>query len=113
MDVVDQVKFEKEYLEYVVYTNPRVSEKYYIVTSFTTYRNPATPYLVLHRIKDGVDIKTRIKKSSVFKDQPFGEYSILKINEFTRSYKSKMINGSWQKTDEAEDVLEQYEVIKQ
>ena len=113
MNVVDQVKFEKEYLEYVVYTNPRVSEKYYIVTSFTTYRNPATPYLVLHRIKDGVDIKTRIKKSSVFKDQPFGEYSILKINEFTRSYKSKMINGSWQKTDEAEDVLEQYEVIKQ
>ena len=113
MDVVSQVKFEQEYLEYVVYTNPRVSEKYYIVTSFKTYKNSTTPYLVLHRIKDGVDIKTRIKKGSVFKEQPFGEYSILKINEFTQSYKSKMINGSWQKTDETEDVLEQYEVIKQ
>ena len=113
MDVQSQVEFEQEYLEYVVYTNPRVSEKYYIVTFFKTYKNPTTPYLVLHRIKDGVDIKTKIKKGSVFKDQPFGEYSILKINEFTQSYKSKMINGSWQKTDETEDVLEQYEVIKQ
>ena len=113
MDIQTQVEFEQTYLEYVVYNNPRVSEKYYIVTSFKTYKNSTTPYLVLHRIKDGVDIKTRIKKGSVFKEQPFGEYSILKINEFTQSYKSKMINGSWQKTDETEDVLEQYEVIKQ
>ena len=113
MDIQTQVEFEQTYLEYVVYNNPRVSEKYYIVTSFKTYKNSTTPYLVLHRIKDGVDIKTRIKKGSVFKEQPFGEYSILKISEFTQSYKSKMINGSWQKTDETEDVLEQYEVIKQ
>lgn len=112
MNVVDQVRFEKLYLEYVVYTNPKVSEKYYIVTDFKTYKNPTTPYLVLHRIKDGKDIKTRIKKGSVFKGQPFGEYSILKIDEFTQSFKSKMINGSWQKTDETENVLEQYEVIK-
>ena len=112
LDVVSQVKAELLYLEYVIYTNPRVSEKYYIVTSFKTYKNSTTPYLILHRIKDGINIKTRIKKGSIFKDQPFGEYSILKINEFTQSYKSKMINGTWQKTDETEDILEQYEVIK-
>ena len=112
LDVVSQVKAELLYLEYVIYTNPRVSEKYYIVTSFKTYKNSTTPYLILHRIKDGIDIKTRIKKGSIFKDQPFGEYSILKINEFTQSHKSKMINGTWQKTDETEDILEQYEVIK-
>ena len=112
LDVVSQVKAELLYLEYVIYTNPRVSEKYYIVTSFKTYKNSTTPYLILHRIKDGINIKTRIKKGSIFKDQPFGEYSMLKNNEFTQSYKSKMINGTWQKTDETEDILEQYEVIK-
>lgn len=31
MSVVEQVKFEKEYLQYVVYSNPRVNHSFYIV----------------------------------------------------------------------------------
>lgn len=112
LDVISQVKAEKEYLEYIIYTNPKVSEKYYIVTDFKTYKNSAAPYLVLHNIKTGDDIKTRIKQSKIFKEQPFGEYSILKIEKFVQSYKSKLINGKWQKSDETEDILVDYEVIK-
>jgi DNA polymerase-3 subunit alpha len=112
MNIVEQVKAEKQFLEYVTYTNPKVNEQYYIVTSFTHYKNPLTPYLVLHRIKDGEDIKTRIKQGKIFKEQPFGEYSIIKVKDFSMQYKKKCIAGVWQETDELEPILTSYEVIK-
>ena len=112
LSVIDQIKFEKEYLNYVVYTNPKVHESYYCVIDFVTYKNPLTPYLILHNIKTGEDTKTKIKKGSIFKQQPFGEYSILKIPEFTMAFKKKCVNNEWVVTDEVEPILEQYEVIK-
>ena len=113
LDVVSQVKAELLYLEYVIYANPNVSDTYYIVTEFKTYKNPTTPYVVLHNLHTGEDIKTRIKQGKIFKEQPFGKYSILKIKNFTQSYKSKMINGQWQKSDEIENIMVDYEVIKE
>ena len=112
LSVVEQVKFEQEYLNYVIYTNPKVHESYWIVTSFVTYKNPALPYLELHNIKTGEDVKTKIKKSTVFKASPFGEYSVLKIPEFTESFKKKCVNDEWVVSDEIEKILEQYEVVK-
>lgn len=113
LDVVSQVKAELLYLEYVIYANPNVSDTYYIVTEFKTYKNPTTPYVILHNLHTGDDIKTRIKQGKIFKEQPFGKYSILKIQNFTQSYKSKMINGQWQKSDETENIMVDYEVIKE
>lgn len=112
MSVVEQVKFEKEYLEYVVYTNPKVNEQYYIVVDYKHYKDASKPYFTLHNIKTGEDVKSRIKQGKVFKQQPFGLYSILKIKEFAWYNKTKMINGEWQKVDELEPILESYEVIK-
>lgn len=112
LNIIEQVKLEKQFLEYVVYTNPNVSNQYYIVTEFTQYKNPSTPYMVLHRIYDGEDIKSRIKQGKIFKEQPFGEYSILKINEFSMQNKKKCIAGVWQETDDLEPILTSYEVIK-
>lgn len=113
MDVVSQVKFEQEYLEYVVYTNPRVSEKYYIVTTYKTFKEARKPYCTLHNIKTGEDVKTKIKSVKLYEANPFGEYSILKVNEFTMMPKTKNVNGQWVKTDELEPILTDYEVIKQ
>ena len=113
LDVISQVKAEQEYLEYVIYTNSKVSNTYYIVIDFKTYKNPTTPYVVLHNLHTGDDVKTRIKQGKIFKEQPFGKYSILKIQNFTQSYKSKMINGQWQKSDEIEKIISEYEVIKE
>ena len=112
LSIVEQIKFEKEYLNYIVYTNPKVHESYWIVTSFVTYKNPATPYLELHNVKTGESLKTKIKKANVFKSSPFGEYSVLKIPEFTMTFKKKNIAGEWVLTDELEPILEQYEVVK-
>ena len=113
MDVVSQVKFEQEYLEYVVYTNSRVSEKYYIVTAYKTFKEARKPYCTLHNIKTGEDVKTKIKSVKLYEANPFGEYSILKVNDFTMSPKTKNVNGQWIKTDELEPILTDYEVIKQ
>lgn len=112
LSIIEQIKFEKEYLEYVVYQNPKVGREYYIVTDFKTYKDATKPYLTLHRISDGEDIKTKIKQGKLFKESPFGLYSVLKVKEFTPCFKKKQINGVWTVTDETEDVLTEYEVIK-
>ena len=112
MSVVEQVKFEKEYLEYVIYTNPKVNEQYYIVIDYKHYKDASKPYFVLHNIKTGEDIKSRIKQGKIFKADPFGLYSILKIKDFAWYNKTKNVGGEWVKTDELEPILESYEVIK-
>lgn len=112
LDIVSQVRAEMDYLGYVNYVNPNMADDYYIVTGFVTYKNPCTPNIVLRRICDGEEIRCRIKQSKVFKETPFGMYSILKIEGFTYDFKSKKINGEWQKSDERETVLENYECMK-
>lgn len=112
LDIVSQVRAEMDYLGYVNYVNSNMADDYYIVVGFVTYKNPCTPNLVLRRICDGEETGTRIKQSKVFKERPFGMYSILKIEGFTYDFKSKKINGEWQKSDEREIVLENYECMK-
>lgn len=112
LDIVSQVRAEMDYLGYVNYVNSNMADDYYIVTGFVTYKNPCTPNLVLRRICDGEEIGCRIKQSKVFKETPFGMYSILKIEGFTYDFKNKKINGEWQKSDEREIVLENYECMK-
>ena len=112
MSVVDQVKFEKEYLQYVVYINPKVNKSFYIVTEYKTFKEVRKPYCTLHNIKTGEDVKTRVTSVKVYQDNPFGEYSILKVDHFDQKYKKKCVNGTWQETDELEDILNDYEVIK-
>lgn len=112
MNIVEQVKFDMEYLEYTTYINTQMADYYYIVIDFITYNDPCKPTLVLRNIHNGEEIKTRIKQSKIFKAQPFGQFSILKIDGFTYEFKKKVVDGKWQSTDETEPILEYYEVIK-
>ena len=113
LDVISQVKAEQEFLEYVIYTNPNVSENYYIVTDYRHYKEARKPYCTLHNLNTGEDIKTRIKSVKVYENAPFGKYSILKVQSFTMSPKVKNVNGEWIKTEELEPILTDYEVIKE
>ena len=112
LNVVEQVKFELTYLEYVIYTNPKINEQYYIVIDYKTYKEARKPYMVLHNLRTGEEVKTKIKSVKVYEAAPFGLYSVLKVPEFTQSPKVKNIGGEWVKTDEMEDILETYEVVK-
>ena len=112
LSVIEQVKFEQEYLNYVVYTNPKVHKSYWIVTEYHTFKESRKPYCTLHNVRSGEDIKTKVTSVKIYEKAPFGLYSVLKINSFTEQFKKKNVNGVWQVTDETELVLTDYEVIK-
>lgn len=113
MNIVDQVKAENEYLGSVSYTNPKVKDYYWIVTMFDDSRNATRPYVTIRRICNGEEIQTRIKRASVFKEQPFGLYSILRMDTVVYEPKKKKDNdGNWVDSDIVEPILCGYEVIK-
>lgn len=114
LSVIEQIKFELKYLEYTVYTNTDVSEKFYVVLDFKTYNDKTKPYLLLRNIKTGDEIKTKIKQGQLFRENSFNQFSILKIPEsgFEDQFKSRMINGKWGKSDELEKVLVDWDVVK-
>ena len=112
MGIIEMIKFEKEHLEMVVYTNPKVSDNYYIIIDYKTFKDTTKPYFTARKVKTGEEVHSRIKQSRIFKENPFGLYSVLKIKEFDKEFKKKPINGVWTVTEELEDVLTNYEVIK-
>lgn len=112
MSVIDYIKFQKEYLQYVTYCNPNILDTYYIVIDFVVNKDTTKPKLLLHNLKTGEEVKTRIKQSKVYRNNPFGEFAILNIQGFTYDFKKKLIDGKWKSTDETEPILEHFEVIK-
>ena len=111
MPLIEYLKFQKEYLQYVVYSNNDINKDYYIVVDFVVGKDIAKPRLLLHNLKTGKETKTRIKQSRIYKENPFGEYDILSIQGFTWDYKRKYVNNNWITTNELEPILEEYEVI--
>ena len=112
LSITEQIKFEMEYLGYVVYTNPNIADYYYIVTEFAQYSDASRPYFTLYNLKTGESIKTKIKQGKVYKESPFGLYSVLDVRGFTYKNKTKLVEGEWVKSEELEAVVETYEVIK-
>jgi hypothetical protein len=105
------MKYGMEFLEYVVYKNEKISEHYYFVMDFKTYKNKSTPYLTLYRVKDGEQVKTKITKGSMFEEEPFALYSVLGNVEFRESNKRKFIDGKFVETDETELIINRYDVL--
>lgn len=112
LSITEQIKFEIEYLGYAVYTNPNIADYYYIVTEFEQYKDASRPYFTLYNLKTGECIKTKIRQGKIYKENPFGLYSVLDIRGFTYKNKTKLIDGEWCKSDELEAIVEIYEVVK-
>ena len=112
LSITEQIKFETEYLGYAVYTNPKIADYYYIVTEFAQYSDASRPYFTLYNLQTGESVKTKIRQGKLYKENPFGLYSVLSVNGFTYKNKTKLVEGEWQKVDELEAVVETYEVIK-
>ena len=113
LSIKEQIKAEMEYLGYTTYVNSDINENYYIVINYKCFKDATRPYMTLRNINNGEEIKTRITQSKIYKDNPFGEYSILKVEKkgFTEKFKKKCIGGEWTESDELELILECYEVI--
>lgn len=112
LNVVDQVKADIEFLSYTDYVNANMSDDYYIVTDYTTYKDSAKPSLVLRRIHNGEEVRCRIKQAAIFKAQPFGQFAVLRVPYFTSVFRKKLVDGKWVDSNEKELLLEEYEVIK-
>ena len=112
LSITEQIKFEIEYLGYAVYTNPDIADYYYIVTEFEQYKDASRPYFTLYNLKTGESIRTKIRQSKIYKESPFGLYSVLDIRGFTYKNKTKLIDGEWCKSEELEAIVETYEVVK-
>lgn len=111
LDIVSQVTADMACLGYTDYTNKNMADDYYIVVGFDD-KYGCRPNLVLKRICDGEEVKTRIKQSRIFKANPFGLYSILRIEGFTYMFKKRKVDGKWQDSDETEPILESFECMK-
>ena len=112
LSITEQIKFEIEYLGYAVYTNKNIADCYYIVTEFEQYKDASRPYFTLYNLKTGENTKTKIKQGKIYKENPFGLYSVLDIRTFAYKNKTKLVDGEWQKVDELEVIVETYEVVK-
>lgn len=112
MNVQKQVQFEIENLEYVEYFNNDIDYRYYIVIKIMTGKDPKKPRMVLRCLNNGDEVSTRIKRGNHFIENPFREYSILKIDHLDKENKIRPDeNGKWVKIDEYEDILNDYEVM--
>lgn len=112
LSITEQIKFELDYLEYTDYKNSKISNEYYVVVDYVTYKDVTRPSVVIHRLNDGKEYKTRIKESAVYKNAPFDKISILKIPVLNYEFKKKYVDGKWITSDETELILKDYEVIK-
>lgn len=112
MNIIDNIKFEMEYLQYITYTNSKANEEYYIIIDFIQGKDTTKPRFTARNIKTGEEVKSRIKRANIFKNQPFGIFSVLKIKEFDLEFKRKLEGDEWVVSDETEPILNNYEVIK-
>jgi len=112
LHIQEYVRAEIEYLDYSTYKDNKSEENLYIVVSYTTYKSDTKPYIVVHNLRTGEEVSTKISQSKVYKQNPFGLYSILKINKFDNKNKRKLVNDKWVEVEETEQVLTEYEVVK-
>jgi DNA polymerase III alpha subunit len=110
LSVKEQVKFEMEFLEYTTVIYPKADKSLYIVVEYKVYKNKCKPYVTLRNLKTGDDLKTKITNEKIFIESSFKLFDVLKVNKFKIQKKTKNINGKWQKTNEDEEILYDYEV---
>ena len=67
VDLLEQLKFERELLEFPIYQNPSLPKGWYYVIGFKTYGDKInTPYLVLYDLITSDLVVCSINKSKLF-----------------------------------------------
>lgn len=110
LSIKEQIKFELEYLEYIVYTNPKAPKNMFYVMEAKFYKDKTKPYLMLYDLKTGDTLKTKITSGKSFVERPFQTGNVIHVKDFRDKNKMKMINGQWTKTDEMEKIVTEWDV---
>lgn len=108
-----QVEAQYEYLGYCDFASDKVPEYYWLVTEFKTYKDKNRPYVTLHNLHSGDEVKTRIKYGKTFKANPFEKFDVLCFEKLVDVPKvRKDSDGNWIETGEMEQILNVYEVVR-
>lgn len=110
LSIKEQIKYEQEYLEYIIYTNPNAPKNMFYVVECKFYKDKTKPYLILYNLRSGDTLKTKITSGKKFVEKPFSESNVLNILEFKEKNKMKMIGGTWTKTSEKEKIVTEWDV---
>ena len=110
LSIKEQVKYEQEYLEYIIYTNPKAPKNMFYVVECKFYKDKTKPYLVLYNLRTGDTLKTKITSGKKFVEKPFLQGNVLNVLEFKEKNKMKMIAGTWTKTSEKEKIVTEWDV---
>ena len=110
LSIKEQIKYEQEYLEYIIYTNPKAPKNMFYVVECKFYKDKTKPYLVLYNLRTGDTLKTKITSGKKFVEKPFLQGNVLNVLEFKEKNKMKMLAGTWTKTSEKEKIVTEWEV---
>lgn len=109
----EQLKFERELFEIPIYQNSEMPNTWNYIMGFKTYGDKInTPYLILYNLHSGELSKCQINSSALFRNNPFGIYSIIDAKKIEPVFKKKKLdNGKYVLTNETKDILKEYDVI--
>ena len=109
----EQVEWQYEYLGHCDLASDNIPEYYWLVTEFGTPYDKNKPYVTLHNLHSGDEVRTRIKYAKVFKDNPFEKFDVLCFETLANTPKvRKDDTGNWIETGEVEQILNVYDVVK-
>lgn len=113
LSLPEQLKFERELFEIPVYENKELPDTWEYILSFKTYGDKInTPYLITYNLNDGNLTVCQVSSSKLFRDNPFGIYSIIDIKDMQHPFKKKKVGEKkWETTNEKKNVVANYEVI--
>lgn len=110
LSIKEQIKYEQEYLEYIIYSNSKAPKNMYYVVECKFYKDKTKPYLRLYNLNSGEYLKTKITSGKSFVESPFCEGNVINVKEFSERNKMKKVGGSWIKTEEKEKVIKKWDV---
>lgn len=110
LSIKEQIKYEQEYLEYIIYSNPKAPKNMFYVVEAKFYKDKTKPYLNLYNLRTGDTLKTKITSGKSFVERPFQTGNVINVTEFKEKNKMKMVNGTWVKTPEMEKIVVGWDV---
>ena len=110
LSIKEQIKYEQEYLEYIIYSNPKAPKNMFYVVEAKFYKDKTKPYLNLYNLRTGDTLKTKITSGKSFVESPFKEGNVINVKEFSDRNKMKKVGGDWIRTDEKEKVVKEWTV---
>ena len=101
-----RLEAEQEYLGYISYTNPKMTNTGFVLSVDTKY----SPKITIYRFDTGETINYKLYKS-LYQKNPFDKGAVIFFYSELRN-KSKLVDGQWVKTQDQEPWLTNY-IIKQ